>query len=62
MLRIWNDPVRNKYRQDPDEAISIGPPHGIVRRVIWSIDGRHIVTVNGNGTVYVLRAGAMVSR
>jgi WD40 repeat protein/serine/threonine protein kinase len=54
-LRIWTDLVRSADRAEPDETIKIGPPHGIVRRVIWSIDGRHLVTANGDGTVYVLR-------
>jgi WD40 repeat protein/serine/threonine protein kinase len=57
-LRFWNDPARERIRDEPDQIIRIGPPHGIVRRVIWSVDGRHIVTVNGNGTIYVLRVGA----
>jgi WD40 repeat protein len=57
-LRLWDEPSREGNRDEPDEIIQIGPPHGIVRRVIWSIDGRHIITVNGNGTIYVLRVGA----
>ena len=57
-LRLWDEPSLERNREEPDEMMQIGPPHGIVRRVIWSMDGRHIVTVNGNGTIYVLRVGA----
>lgn len=52
---LWNDPARDRDRDEPDRVISVGPARGVVKRVLWSIDGRHLVTVNGNGTVYVLR-------
>jgi WD40 repeat protein len=61
-LRLWDEPSRERSRDEPDEIIQIGPPHGIVRRVIWSMDGRHILTVNGNGTIYVLQIGAKAMR
>ena len=39
------------------ESIRVGPPGGSV--IPWfSADGRHLVTLNGNGTVYVLRLAA----
>jgi hypothetical protein len=28
---------------------------GLVRQVHYTPDGRHLVTLNGNGTIYVLR-------
>ncbi|MGH7126956.1 MAG: hypothetical protein ACREJB_00585 [Planctomycetaceae bacterium] len=28
---------------------------GVVQQAFYTPDGRHLVTVNGNGTVYVLR-------
>ncbi|HLJ12730.1 MAG TPA: serine/threonine-protein kinase [Planctomycetaceae bacterium] len=51
----WNDPARERRRAEPDRLIRLGPAHGVVRRATYSPDGRHIVTVNGNGTVYVVR-------
>ena len=33
----------------------IGPAHGLVRQVMFSPEGRHVATANGNGTVYILR-------
>jgi WD40 repeat protein len=55
ILWLWNDPAGQKRRDEPDRAIRVGPPHGVVHRVIWSPDGRHVLSVNGNGTIYVLR-------
>lgn len=52
---LWNDPHARRYRDEPDRAIPIGPAHGIVQRVLWSPEGRHLITVNGNGTINVLR-------
>jgi serine/threonine protein kinase/WD40 repeat protein len=51
----WDNPLRERHREEPDWAIRIGPPRGVVRRVFWARDGRHILSVNGNGTLYVLR-------
>jgi hypothetical protein len=36
-------------------SLRVGPPGGDVLQMLFSPDGRHAVTVNGNGTVYVLR-------
>ena len=52
---LWNHPGQDRYRFDPDQTIRVGPVHGLVRRVLWAPEGRHLVTLNGNGTVYVLR-------
>jgi hypothetical protein len=54
-LWLWKEPAARRYRDEPDQTIIIGPPRGIVQRVIWSPDGRHVLTVNGNGTVMILR-------
>jgi WD40 repeat protein len=54
-LWLWNDPAQKRLGDEPDEVIPVGPPHGAVKRVLWSPAGRHILSVNGNGTVYVLR-------
>jgi formylglycine-generating enzyme required for sulfatase activity/WD40 repeat protein len=35
--------------------LRFGPPRGMVRDLFWAPDGRHLVTVNQNGTVYVFR-------
>jgi WD40 repeat protein/serine/threonine protein kinase len=57
VLWLWSEPDRDRYRIEPDRVVPVGPPHGVIQRVLWSPDGRHLVTVNGNGTVYVLPAG-----
>ncbi len=36
------------------ESFRIGPPGGSLFPS-FSADGRHLITLNGNGTVYVLR-------
>jgi len=37
------------------QTFTLGPPHGYVRQVALSPEGRHLITLNGNGTIYVLR-------
>jgi WD40 repeat protein len=37
--------------------LRFGPVNGVVRGLFWAPDGRHLVTVNRNGTVYVFRLG-----
>lgn len=54
-IRLWSEPGRERYRDEPDRVIRIGPRHGVIRRILFSPDGRHILSVNGNGTIYVLR-------
>lgn len=39
-------------------TLRIGPRAGVIRQVAISPEGRHLFTVNGNGTVYILRMGA----
>ncbi|HEX5273301.1 MAG TPA: hypothetical protein VFW33_22545, partial [Gemmataceae bacterium] len=39
------------------QSIRVGPPGGLLVPA-FSPDGRHLVTLNGNGTVYVLRLAA----
>ncbi len=51
----WNDPARERHREEPDHVFRVGPPHGVLKRILWSPEGRHVVSVNGNGTIYVLR-------
>jgi WD40 repeat protein/serine/threonine protein kinase len=52
---IWNWPDDKLPAEEPDLTLSIGPPGGLIRQVVWSVDGRHLLTVNGNSTLYVLR-------
>ena len=54
-LWLWNDPARKRNGDEPDQVIRVGPEHGLVKRVIWAPEGRHVLSVNGNGMVYVLR-------
>jgi serine/threonine protein kinase/WD40 repeat protein len=52
---LWNDPSARRFRVEPDQTIQLGPRHGAVPRVFWSPEGRHVVTVNGNGTISMFR-------
>ena len=52
---MWNNPQSRRFREEPDRVIQIGPRQGVVLRVVWSPEGRHLITVNGNGTIDVLR-------
>ena len=54
-LWLWNNPARKRYGDETDQVIRVGPAQGKVQRVLWSPEGRHILSVNGNGTIYVLR-------
>ncbi|MGE5195509.1 MAG: WD40 repeat domain-containing protein, partial [Deltaproteobacteria bacterium] len=55
VLWLWSHPDLESFRIEPDRVLRVGPAHGVIRRVLWSPDGRHLLTVNGNGTIYVLR-------
>jgi WD40 repeat protein len=48
-VQIWHLPTSKLVK-----SWQIGPPAGEVRQVAFSPDGHYLVTVNGNGTVYVL--------
>jgi WD40 repeat protein/serine/threonine protein kinase len=53
-VRLWDpDPPRGKSALK--QTITLGPPGGLIRKVRFTPEGRHLVTLNGNGTVYVLR-------
>ncbi len=41
--------------QQPTRDVRVGPTRGTIGRVVFSKDGRHIITGNANGTVYVLK-------
>ena len=47
--------LRDAVNGKPREAIEVGPRLGIIHQVEFTPDGRHVATVNGNGTVFVLR-------
>ncbi|HJT33307.1 MAG TPA: hypothetical protein VJ783_14785, partial [Pirellulales bacterium] len=53
-VRLW-DPDPSRGKSALKRTIEIGPPGGLVKQVHWTPDGRHLVTLNGNGTIYVLR-------
>ncbi|HUG90312.1 MAG TPA: hypothetical protein VML55_05740 [Planctomycetaceae bacterium] len=36
------------------QTLKLGPSGGLIRQVAFAGDGRHLVTANGNGTVWVL--------
>jgi WD40 repeat protein len=53
-VRLWD-----RTGSDPHpRTIDLGPSPSGVRAVAFTPDGRYLVTANGNGTLYVLRAGA----
>jgi WD40 repeat protein/tRNA A-37 threonylcarbamoyl transferase component Bud32 len=49
-VRLW-DPQAGKET----EVLRIGPAQGVINQVVCAPDGRHVVTANSNGTVYILR-------
>ncbi len=54
-VRLWD-----RTGSDPRaRVIDLGAPPSGVRAVAFTPDGRYLVTANGNGTLYVLRAGAL---
>lgn len=60
---IWKWPQDPKDKDalpaaEPDEKLAIGPPGGLIRRLFWSLDDRHLLTFNGNSTLFVLRLPA----
>jgi WD40 repeat protein len=55
LVWLWKDLPGGNSRDVPDRILRVGPPHGSIRRVVFGQDGRHLLTINGNGTVYVLR-------
>ncbi|MFN0056683.1 MAG: WD40 repeat domain-containing serine/threonine protein kinase [Planctomycetales bacterium] len=54
---IWNRSQSGIPESTPAHTETIGPAGGIIRQVAWAPDGRHLLTVNGNSTLYVLRLG-----
>ncbi|HUG91991.1 MAG TPA: M56 family metallopeptidase [Planctomycetaceae bacterium] len=48
-VRLW-DPRTGRLLQ----TLKLGPSGGLIRQVAFAGDGRHLVTANGNGTVWVL--------
>jgi WD40 repeat protein len=62
-LHLWSyaerarlDPHRSSNSpRPPTRTLTLGPPGGILSQITFSPEGRHLLTVNGNGTVYVLR-------
>jgi WD40 repeat protein/serine/threonine protein kinase len=54
-VRLWD-----RTGSDPRaRVIDLGAPPSGVRAIAFTPDGRYLVTANGNGTLYVLRAGAL---
>lgn len=49
-VRFW-DPLQTVLI----DTIVVGPPRGNVYKVVYSPSGRYLTTINGNGTVYILR-------
>jgi WD40 repeat protein len=41
------------------QVLRLGPEGGKIWKAIFSPDGQHIATANGNGTVYILRLASL---
>ena len=52
MASLWD---LHRKRDNLRKTFQLGPPGGSINRVTFTPDGRHLVTANANGTVYVLR-------
>jgi WD40 repeat protein len=48
-IRIW-DPGAGKLVK----TLQIGPSRGIIEQLAFSFDKRYLITVNGNGSIYVV--------
>ena len=51
-IEFWNSETGKMYW--------IAPSGAVIRQLAYGHDGRYMVTVNGNGTVYVLKVDATV--
>lgn len=49
VISLWNAKLEHQ------ETIRVGPPQGSINDIAFTPDGRHLITANGNGTLYVLR-------
>lgn len=49
-VRLWNPNTGRLMK-----TLEIGPGAGMIHKVVFTSDGKHLATANGNGTVYVLR-------
>jgi WD40 repeat protein/serine/threonine protein kinase len=47
--------LRDAASGRPLETLQVGPRRGVILQAAYTPDGRHLVTLNGNGTMYVLR-------
>ncbi|MBS0261075.1 MAG: protein kinase [Planctomycetes bacterium] len=54
-VRIWDLPPAVPWQTAPQRTIQIGPGRGLIKRVVWSPESRHLLIVNGNGTLSVIR-------
>ncbi len=51
--------LRDAANGRPRLSLRIGPSRGLIHQLAFTPDGRYLVTVNGNGTLYVLRMPAL---
>src|SRR5205807_1269537 len=50
MVKCWDPETGNQQL-----GIQVGPSHGVIKQALFHPDGRHLGTVNGNGTIYILQ-------
>jgi serine/threonine protein kinase/WD40 repeat protein len=54
-IHLWRQPFGSPTPRTPDQTVTLGPSRGVVHRAAFTPDSRHVLTVNGNGTVSLLR-------
>ena len=56
VLRLWNATTGELLHEVP-----ISPNKGLINQILFTPEGRHLVTANANGTAYVLRLSLLGS-
>jgi WD40 repeat protein len=54
-VHLWQLPLTGMGPFHPTRTLALGPAGGTVSRAFFTPDSRHLITVNGNGTLYILR-------
>lgn len=54
-VHLWTLPHAGMGDLEPERTFTLGPLGGIIARAFFDTTGRHLLTLNGNGTLYVLR-------
>ncbi|MGQ0633498.1 MAG: protein kinase domain-containing protein [Planctomycetaceae bacterium] len=52
---IWHLAAGTPPSERPAEELPLSPGASLIHKIAWSPHGRHLLTHNGNGTIFVLR-------